>query len=825
MHFETSSPHLDLENSGDNISDGQVGRTDSLTSEIWWQDGGNSDSSQEILSAVSDEETGPNVERAQDINNSFFQLPDSLTDLRKQLLGGYVLQTEPPLFHGIRALTTSEAVSLQHFVAWRKSNGTLLAYTLHADVLGRASNTVILSHHNAKKLAQNLTEFVPRMVDMCPRGCIAYTGAYELMKKCPYIHTGKGTDRRVGTCNEMRYHKPTPTGRLNPRVQVQILPVMVTIRAMFANAETAGLLRHRDSCLQTALHIVGTTATRKYTDFGDSQLHVMQYKDFHLFRDPRDNGFALSTDGAQLTMKKQSNTWIMILIILNLPASIRYQTNNVIINFATPGPNSPGDIESFIWPLFQEMTMASEGIWMWDAVDSSYFVHRSCISMALGDMLGSAKLNGMAGHTAIFGDRFSLVQGAKSSLIKGAKSQYYPMNAPENDRYNPSRPSKYDLSKIPRRSQALYWTTIEQLGAAKTKKDRSDITKATGVSRLPLCAASVAFTHPTFFPLDPFHLFYENCMAFIWDTWTVLSKPGELVHLSSEKAQKLGRLIPLAMATLPPTFCGPIRDPYLKRQSQYKVYEWMALLHWYIIPIGTEIGMDSAILQNFSRFVAAVEFAMTVQPRTDTELQDLHNIIVTFLTDYERLYIGNDPEKILRARLCIFQLIHIPHHIQWNGSIWVGSQATVERSIGEMGHKIRSKKAPFANLANLIYERELIKILALYYPIVNGSGSASEENAPDLLKGSSKFIQEHRLPKKSVIGQDILDELHAVAGYLTFNPLGKGTSVRRWGKFKLLNGCVLGSHLSAQKVQPARRSEWFEVRHIAFDSSPCILNF
>jgi hypothetical protein len=53
--------------------------------------------------------------------------------------------------------------------------------------------------------------------------------------------------------------------------------------------------------------------------------------------------------------------------------------------------------------------------------------------MALGDMLGSAKLNGMAGHTAIFGDRFSMVQGAKSSLIKGEKSQYYQMNAPDNN--------------------------------------------------------------------------------------------------------------------------------------------------------------------------------------------------------------------------------------------------------------------------------------------------------------------------------------------------------------------------------------------------------
>ena len=122
------------------------------------------------------------------------------------------------------------------------------------------------------------------------------------------------------------------------------------------------------------------------------------------------------------------------------------------------------------------------------------------------------------------------------------------------------------------KSQASYWTTIKNLGVARTKKDRSDITKASGVSRLPLCAASVAFTHPMFFPLDPFHLFYENCMTFIWDTWTVLSKLGETIHLSSEKAQKLGRLIPLAMTTLPPAFCGPICDPYLKHQSQYKIY-------------------------------------------------------------------------------------------------------------------------------------------------------------------------------------------------------------------------------------------------------------
>ena len=737
-------------------------------------------------------------------NASFFQLPTALADLRKALLGDYKLQPTPPeSSKQIRLLTKSETNTLMHYVAWKLSNGTIYAYELHAKVLEKASKTEILSLHQAKKLAQDLTGFIPHMVDMCPRSCIAYTGAYASLEKCPY---NRGND----LCNEPRYHKPTSSGRLKPRAQVQILPVMAKIRAMFANADTAKLLRHRDSCLQSALHLVGTAATRKYSDYGDSQVHVMQHTELGLFQDPRDIAFALSTDGAQLTMKKQSNTWLLILIILNLPGSIRCLTDSVIINFATPGPNSPGDIESFVWTVFQEMAMASEGIWMWDAVDSSMFVHKSCISMALGDMLGSAKLNGMTGHTGLFGDRFSMVQGAKSSCLKGAKSQYYPINPPENAKYNPSRPAQYDLSNLPMRSQDVYWSTIKRLANATTKKERSEISKSTGVSRLPLCAASVAFTHPTFFPLDPFHLFYENCMAFIWDIWTSFSKPHEFVYLSPEKARTLGSLIPLAMETLPAAFCGPIRDPYLKCQSQYKIYEWMALLHWYIIPMGIELQIDSIVLKNFSRFVEAIEFAMTISPRSDAEIQYLHKIISQFLVEYERIYIGNNPERILWARLCIFQLIHVPHHLQWNGTIRAGSQATVERSIGEMGHKIRSKKAPFANLTNLIFQTELVKILLLHYPSLHPNSLQKVINTESSEQNLSKFMQKDRSYTNSQGPAQA--ELEAVTQWLNFNILDIGISVKRWGKFKLLNGNVLGSHLSREKAQSFRRSEWFEVR-------------
>lgn len=105
----------------------------------------------------------------QDANESFFRLPNALVDLQKQLLGDYVLATEPPHQSTcVRTLTASEIISLQHYVAWRKSIGTIYAYKLHANVLAITSKMEILSQHCAKMLAQNPMEFVPRMVDMCP---------------------------------------------------------------------------------------------------------------------------------------------------------------------------------------------------------------------------------------------------------------------------------------------------------------------------------------------------------------------------------------------------------------------------------------------------------------------------------------------------------------------------------------------------------------------------------------------------------------------------------------------------------------------------------
>jgi hypothetical protein len=726
------------------------------------------------------------------------EVRESIAKLRMLLRSTYSPSPPtPPNSFQKRELDISEIASLQHYLAWIRSNGTVVGYAEHANVLEHQTHTEILSLHCVRKLAAELTNLQVQSIDMCPKSCVAYTGARAHLDRCNYISGNNKIE-----CGAPRYR--ISKGKRISCARFTVLPVMATIRGMFANMDTSELLRHRDRCLQRVLGLYHNASKhrveadrqaeidtrRTYSDFGDGMVHLHHFSNMGLFQEKRDVAFAISTDGAQLTMKKQSNTWLLILIILNLPPEVRYKSNNIIINFATPGPNAPGDIESFLFPLFQEMVQASEGIWTWDAIDSSYFMNRAHIVMALSDMLGSAKINGMSGHSALYGDRFTTVQGARSSLKKGAKSQYYPLAPPNNDLYNPDRPSPlYENHSLPYRRE-------------------EDISRATGVSRTPLCAASDAFLHPSFFPIDSFHLPFENCAPWFWDMWTVDSDSTECIHMSSSLASALGERVSRAYKTLPPTFCGPIRDPHLKRQSQYKMFEWMALVFWYIVPIGLEIGMNRRVLENFSQFSEIIEFGMTIKGRSNKDLSSLYEKIYHFLMDFENLYIGTNPERIYRARLCIFQLIHIPIHIHWNGSMRMGSQATVERAIGEMGHKIRSKKSPFANLTKIIVEREIARILGLLYPDLVVTQIKKHRDRLSVFTGRRKPCQDDL--------QESIERAAALSYLAKSQPDIRDVvkKLTRYGKLRLENNRTLQSRVieaDCTTNSATRYYRWFEV--------------
>jgi hypothetical protein len=149
----------------------------------------NSDDGRGNTSSSSEDPSGSD----QDVpDETVFTVHSSVKELQRTLLQGYSPPSSAPSlpFH-IEPLTRSQSLTLEHYIAWVTSNGTVLAYKKHAQVLQRATGVEILSLHSARKLAATLTNLKPTQVDVCPQSCIAYTGEFSEMESCPYVRDGK----------------------------------------------------------------------------------------------------------------------------------------------------------------------------------------------------------------------------------------------------------------------------------------------------------------------------------------------------------------------------------------------------------------------------------------------------------------------------------------------------------------------------------------------------------------------------------------------------------------------------------------------------------
>ena len=210
----------------------------------------------------------------------------------------------------------------------------------------------------------------------------------------------------------------------------------------------------------------------------------------------------------------------------------------------------------------------------------------------------------------------------------------------------------------------------------------------------------------------------------------------------------------------------------------------MALMYWYILPIGMEMEFDYEMLHNFSCLLEIVEFAMTVKARTDCEISEYQGKINTFLHQYELQMFLRMFGGVICVCFNLFTYLCIS-----DGSIRLGSQATVEWTIGEAGHKIHSKKSPFANMANIFFQKELTKALLLYYPDLQKS---QPENLKPVVFGKIKIKKQERKEGKALYDQ-LLAIFESCRQLGEFDPM---FPINRWGKCDLNNGTVLNSVLS-----------------------------
>jgi hypothetical protein len=181
----------------------------------------------------------------------------------------------------------------------------------------------------------------------------------------------------------------------------------------------------------------------------------------------------------------------------------------------------------------------------------------------------------------------------------------------------------------------------------------------------------------------------------------------------------------------------------------------------------------------------------------------LYHKIVLFLSGFEALYVGNDASKIPCCRLCVFQLIHVPYHISYNGSIRFGSQATCEWAIGDIGHGIRSKKSPFVNIVSYKEDKQSARLLHLIYPTIF---SASKTRAPR----TTLFKKVPITQKQKREDDELKAHIEAIQSYIGVEA-DPSFQVVWWGKYPLSNNITLTSQLfELSKKSTSCTSRYFE---------------
>lgn len=206
-------------------------------------------------------------------------------------------------------------------------------------ILERHPNDPILTYDQARKAVQECSGVVPIIDDMCPNSCIAYTGPYSALEKCPNPKCGADRYDPV-ILRQSRGRKKVPLRKfytIPPGPMLQALE-----RTKEGSKEMEHFWNHISQIVGNVDPQTGEVLVENYNDFYCGSEIIDAVKRGDIGKD--DHLLMFSIDGAQLFKGKKSECWIYIWVVLNLGPDLRYKKRYVMPGGFIPGPRGPEDI-------------------------------------------------------------------------------------------------------------------------------------------------------------------------------------------------------------------------------------------------------------------------------------------------------------------------------------------------------------------------------------------------------------------------------------------------------------------------------------------------
>ncbi len=347
--------------------------------------------------------------------------------------------------------------------------------------------------------------------DMCPDSCVAFTGPFSDLDKCPMPQCGKSRWDPI----QLKKGKKVPaktfsTIALGPQIQ-----------ALFGNTAAAQEMQYRQQktheIIRNARELDGALSVDIFDDIysGSEYLHLYQngvVNDDSIL-------FLFSIDGAQLYEHKASYCWIYVWVILDLDPTLRYKKRYVLPGCFIPGPKKPKNLDSFLFPgLHHVSALQNERLKVWDASKNSVVSKTPVIALKTADAPAMALISGEVGHSGAKGcHKYCDVP----TRLKPGGSHYYPVLLRPVGLSSSDFPDIKLSEYTPYFSQKRYDENLQKLLATRTTAEFEDQRRESGLSKPSIFSGLPiqVFGVPGGFPVDTMHLISLNITDLLLSLW------------------------------------------------------------------------------------------------------------------------------------------------------------------------------------------------------------------------------------------------------------------------------------------------------------------
>ncbi|CDO74857.1 hypothetical protein BN946_scf185004.g7 [Trametes cinnabarina] len=395
------------------------------------------------------------------------------------------------------------------------------------------------------------------------------------------------------------------------------------------------------------------------------------------FEDPHDVVLGLSTDGFAPFRRRTQTAWPIVLFNYNLPPEICFHLEYVLSVGVVPGPKKPHDMDSFLWPLIQELHRLAIGVHAYDALSDEFSALRAYLLLVFGDIPAISMVMCMKGHNALSPCRMCKIRGVR---IPGSSNpiHYVPLCRPHHPDADadPAFVEVYDPAHLPLRTHGEFLRQAEEVQMAPSEAKAARLAKQYGIKSIPLLSTLSSLSFPVSFPYDFMHLIWENVVKNLMQLWTSqykdLNTGVEDYEVNPTVWEAVGEASAASGDTIPGIF-GP-HPPNVTSDKMSWTAETRSFWFQYLGPI--LLAGRFTHRKYYTHFVLLVRLLCKCL-QFELSADDLAEICAGFIAwveEYERyfirIYYQHDLQRLSACPVTVHALLHITDSIEATGPVW-----------------------------------------------------------------------------------------------------------------------------------------------------------